>query len=324
MPQQQTEKVKYAFLLPGSITDSGWNAGMYLAAQKADDILDNIEVAITYGVGQVGVDDVYQEYLDQGYDVIWGHTIQFVDPANKFAKDYPDVYFVGSDYYYRDYANVIGMRGLMHEGSFITGMWAGALTNSGKCGYVGGFGYNTLKAYANAYFLGANLTYSAWAGDAVNVTVIWAGVWDDVDKGREAGQALLDAGVDVALGRGNGMTLGAIQAFDAVDGTYFFGDITDQSALAGNIVASNTLNFTVQILKFEEMREAGTLSNETPYWFGMAGGENVVVRNPAIPDSQLDYNLANISAWVDSMVTAIKNGNYTVPLIDNGTELWKL
>ncbi|MHA1713688.1 MAG: hypothetical protein ACTSW4_06605, partial [Candidatus Ranarchaeia archaeon] len=137
-------------------------------------------------------------------------------------------------------------------------------------------------------------------------------------------QALLDAGVDVAAGRGNGMTLGAIQAFDAVDGTYFFGDIADQSALAGNIVASNTLNFTVEILKFEEAREAGTLTNETPFSLYMADGVNVLVRNPAIPDSQLDYNLANISAWVDSMTTAIKNGNYTVPLINNGTELWKL
>ena len=55
------EDTLYAFLLPGSITDSGWNTGMYLAAQAADDNIEGISVDITYGLGQVGVEGVDAE-----------------------------------------------------------------------------------------------------------------------------------------------------------------------------------------------------------------------------------------------------------------------
>jgi basic membrane lipoprotein Med (substrate-binding protein (PBP1-ABC) superfamily) len=304
-PPAQTE-TRYAFLLPGSITDSGWNAQMYLSAQKAEDILP-IKVTIAYGLGQTGVLSTYQEYADDGYDVIWGHTIQYVDPANQVAGDYPTIWFPGSEFYYRNYANVISMRSIMHEGSYICGMMAGALTNSGKVGYIGGFAYGTLIAYSNAYLLGANLTYFARTGNPVNFSVIWGGVWDDVDKGREAGNAMLSAGVDAILGRGDGLTLGAIQALSAVNNTYMFGDVADQSALASHtIVASNVINFTVTILKFDEMRLAGTLSNDTTYTYGMRYDENIVIRNPYFTDAMLNANLANTTAWIASVVAAIK------------------
>ena len=320
LPPPEEEVVFYAFLLPGSITDSGWNAGMYLAAQKAEELLD-IEIDITYGIGQVGVEDIYQEYIDLGADVIWGHTIQFVDPANAMAEANPDVFFGGSDHYYRDYVNVFSIKSLMSDGSFITGMLAGGLTNSGKVGYVGGFNYGSLRAYANAFYHGANLTWSARAeGSPLNLTVVWAGAWDDVDKGREAGQALINAGADVAQGRGNGMTLGAIQAFDAEDETYFFGDIADQRALAGNIVASNTVNFTVSIMQIEAHRVAGTLNNDSDYFSGMANGGNVVVMNPAISDAELNIHLSNLTTWVADMVADISD--MTVNITYNETRQW--
>jgi basic membrane lipoprotein Med (substrate-binding protein (PBP1-ABC) superfamily) len=305
-PPPIEEETRYAFLLPGSITDSGWNAQMYLSAQKAEELLP-ISVTIAYGLGQTGVLSTYQEYAEAGYDVVWGHTIQYVDPANQVAGDYPDTWFPGSEFYYRNYANVISMRSIMHEGSYICGMMAGALTNSGKVGYIGGFAYGTLIAYSNAYYLGANLTWSARTGTPVNISVIWGGVWDDVDKGREAGEALLSAGVDAVLGRGNGLTLGVIQALAAQNDTYMFGDIADQRALASDtIVASNVVNLTVTILLFDEMRVAGTLSNATTYVYGMEYDENIVVRNPLFTDAMLNANLANTTAWIDEVIASIK------------------
>jgi basic membrane lipoprotein Med (substrate-binding protein (PBP1-ABC) superfamily) len=305
-PPAAEEETRYAFLLPGSITDSGWNAQMYLSAQKAEELLP-ISVTIAYGLGQTGVLSTYQEYAEAGFDVVWGHTIQYVDPANQVAGDYPDTWFPGSEFYYRNYANVISMRSIMHEGSYICGMMAGALTNSGKVGYIGGFAYGTLIAYSNAYYLGANLTWSARTGTPVNISVIWGGVWDDVDKGREAGEALLSAGVDAVLGRGNGLTLGVIQALAAQNDTYMFGDIADQRALASDtIVASNVVNLTVTILLFDEMRVAGTLSNATTYVYGMEYDENIVVRNPLFTDAMLNANLANTTAWIDEVIASIK------------------
>ena len=241
-PQAEETEIRYAFLLPGSITDSGWNAQMYISAQKAEELLP-ITVTIAYGLGQTGVLSIYQEFAEAGYDVIWGHTIQYVDPANQVAGAYPDTWFVGPDFYTRSYANVIAMSALQHEGAYLCGMVAGALTDTGKIGFIGGYNYESVVIVGNNFYLGANLTYFARTGNAVNFSTIYTGVWDDVDKGREAGESLLSAGVDAALARGNGMTLGAIQAFSAANDTYFFGDIADQRALSSVIVASNVLNF---------------------------------------------------------------------------------
>ena len=61
IPPPAPDEIRYGVLLPGSITDSGWNAAMYIATQEAETIL-GIDFDITYGVGSIGAEDVFGEY----------------------------------------------------------------------------------------------------------------------------------------------------------------------------------------------------------------------------------------------------------------------
>ncbi|GAG14392.1 unnamed protein product, partial [marine sediment metagenome] len=136
------EEITYAFLLPGSITDSGWNAQMYVSAQSAEAALD-IEIQVAYGLGQVEVADVMTEFAEAGTDVIWGHTLQYADAANQVAELYPDSWFIGTTYYQRSFSNVIGVQNHVYQGLYTCGMYAGGLTETGKIAFVGGFEFGT-------------------------------------------------------------------------------------------------------------------------------------------------------------------------------------
>ncbi len=244
----------------------------------------------------------------------------YSDIANAVAVLNPTVQFPGVTYYDRQYENVIGILMTMHEGAYICGMMASGISQTGKAGFIGAFAFPSQIALANAFYLGANKTYSAWNGSGIDFTGVWTGDWSDLDLGREAAISLLGTGVDVALGRGD-LTLGAISAFSAVNDTWFFGDLADQTALASDtVVASSVVNFTVTFLDFEEKRLADTLTNATLMSLGMAYGENVIIRNPGFSDAFINAQLSNLTAWIAAETTAILNNDTQIPWIP--TQLW--
>ena len=82
---------------------------------------------------------------------------------------------------------------------------------------------------------------------------------------------MIEAGVDVIIGRGDGTVLGAIQAA-SISGVYMIGDMTDQNSLAPDtIVSSSLMDWGVYIEDIVERYRAGTLENAV-YKYGLAEG----------------------------------------------------
>jgi basic membrane protein A and related proteins len=319
------EKIKVAFLLPGSITDAGWNAATYQAAQTvATEMSSDIEVTIAEGLGQVGVEPTMRDFAARGYKILFCWTIQYQDPALLAAVDYPDTWFIISSAF-KTSNNVISSNTNLWDGAYLAGIVAAGLTNTSKIGGIGGFNYTTTRAVPQAFFAGAHSV-----NPAIQTVELYAGVWDDLGKGREAADAMIGQGVDVIIARGDGMTLGVIQGASIAShpGTnhtvYMVGDMADQHALAPKtIVTSNLFGGARTLRNFIQMYMNGTMQSNSEkgirvYGWGvkeLCGGiapfYGLDYKVPAIIKNQLAQAIADMMAgrlWL----TVASNGLVTV------------
>ncbi|HJX24121.1 MAG TPA: BMP family protein [Candidatus Bathyarchaeia archaeon] len=323
-PTPPTEKLKIAVLLPGSITDAGFNAAMFKAATEVQtERNDTVVISIAEGLGQVGVDPTMRDYASKGYKLIFGWTIQYSAAALAVSPEFNDTFFIITAATNTSY-NVINYQWPLWEGAFLAGMVAGGVTNSNIIGGAGGYNYPTTAGVPKAFILGAQRVNPAVTG-----TILYGGVWDDVNKGREIGEALISAGADVLFCRGDGLALGVIQAASAhsAPGTaktvYMVGDMADQHALAPKtVITSNVWNGKPCIEAFVDMYMNGTLQANsnlaTPirkYVWGVATGQNDIA-----PFFGLDYKVPqSIKDAITRCRAAMKAGTFSVNLFPNGT-----
>lgn len=298
------EKLKVAFAIPGSITDSGWNFASYVAA-NAIASEQNLDIAISEGVGQVGVDATLRSFAERGYNIIWCDTIGHQDAALRVAPDYPDTYFVVVDAWQFDYKNIVGIMTPLYEGAYLCGILAGGMTKTGHIGFVDGQAFPGTISRTETYRLGAMSVKPN-----VKVTRAWAGVWDDVTKGREVTLGLIDQGVDAVLFHGDGVTLGGIQAC-SIKGIYAFGDIADQHALAPKtVVTSNMYVMQSYMRNIIELYRQKKLENKLYFW-GMKDGGNDIAPYYYFEDKIPQ----DIKAKVEKVRADVKSGAQVIPYI---------
>ena len=86
-PAAAAPAVKVALVLPGSITDGGWNQGAYDGLK--DLATKGFKIAFTENVAQATIPQVVRGYADDGFDLIVGHGFQFGSLFAEIAPDYP-------------------------------------------------------------------------------------------------------------------------------------------------------------------------------------------------------------------------------------------
>ena len=305
-------KHKMAVLLPGSITDAGWNSAMYVGATALGlEMNETLDVTIAEGLGQVGVAPTMRGYGDAGYDIIVGWTIQYTADAMAVHKAYNNTWFIISTAYQTAY-NVISLNVNLWEGAFLAGLAMGPLTNTSIIGGVAGYNYATTAAVPNGFYMGVK-----YVNPGVTVLpTVFAGVWDDVGKGRESGEALIAQGADLLISRGDGLTLGVIQAASAHQGStstvYMCGDMADQHALAPKTILTSNLVFTQNQLRLVvQMIDNGTmLANANngiqSYIWGVKENNAGIA-----PFWGLDYKvLPSSKALITRCINALKAGTF--------------
>jgi basic membrane lipoprotein Med (substrate-binding protein (PBP1-ABC) superfamily) len=307
---EETEKIKVAFLLPGSINDFGWNTNTY---QTANDIAmnrDDVEVEIVEGLGQTNIDSSLVSFAQRGFDIIWCDTIGHQDSALRVAPDYPDTIFVVVDAWDYTYDNIVGVMTPLYEGAYLAGILAAGVSQTQHIGFVDGQAFPGTISRTEAYRLGA-LTVN----DSIEVERVWTGTWDDVTAGREATLGLIDDGVDVVLFHGDGVTLGGIQAC-SFRGVYAIGDNIDQTHVADDaVLTSNLYNKTTYINNIIDLYKNNTLESKLYFWGMKHGGNDLAPYNAkllsVIPQATID---AVAAARAD-----ILSGAYEVPYIPEET-----
>ncbi|MFC3231423.1 BMP family ABC transporter substrate-binding protein [Marinibaculum pumilum] len=183
---------KVAFLYIAPVGDGGWTF-MHDQSRKALEAELGSEVAFTENIPEVTerVRQVIDRYVKRGYNVIVGTAYGYSDAFAEAAKEYPEVVFLNAAGY-TSAPNLTSYYGRSYEGMYLAGMAAGAVSKTGKLGFVAAYPLGLVNWNINAFALGAQKM-----NPDAEVIVSFTNTWYDPVKEEAAAQALIEQGVDV-------------------------------------------------------------------------------------------------------------------------------
>jgi len=183
--------VKAAFIYVSPVGDAGWTLA-HDNARQAIDKLPYVETAYTEAVPEgADAERTINQYVRDGYNLIFTTSFGFMDPTINVARSSPDVTFMHCSGY-KTADNVGTYFGRMYQPRYLTGMIAAKMSKSNVLGYVAAHPIPEVIRGINAFALGAQSVNAD-----VKVHVVWTQTWYDPAKEREAAESLLDIGADV-------------------------------------------------------------------------------------------------------------------------------
>jgi basic membrane protein A len=267
--------LKVALITPGSVADAAWNAGAYRGLQQIRDSLgasiSNIEAHTP-----AEQEEAMRSYAAQGYGIIFGHGYEFQQPAERVSRDYPHAIFVITSGE-RQNGNVIPLIFRIHEATYLAGMLAGAMTHTGRIGFIGGMELPPIKLGYEGWVQGAMTTRPD-----VQTRITYLNTFDDAAAGKEAALAMIRAGVDQLHHNADAAALGVFSAVRESPGVYVYGANGDQTPLApGRVVASAVVDLPrALLLVTREIQRGGFVPHAES--FGLASGVIRLAVNPAL------------------------------------------
>jgi basic membrane protein A len=185
------ETLKVAFVHVGPVADKGWSWAHDQGA-KFMEANANVEVTTLESIPE-GSDSqrVFEDLAADGNMLIFGTSFGYMEPMLAAAENFPDVAFMHATGFMSG-ANMGNYFGAAEEGRYLSGMAAGAATETGLVGYVAAFPIPEVLRGINAFTLGVREI-----NPDAQVQVVWTSTWFDPPKEGTAAQSLLDAGADV-------------------------------------------------------------------------------------------------------------------------------
>src|SRR5215475_3960039 len=135
---------KVALLSPGPVSDAGWNALAYEGLLAIRDQL-GAEISQVQTTTPAEFEAGFRDFGRRGFNLVFGHGFEFQDAAAAVAPDFPHTVFITtSGNTVRP--NVAPLRFMLEEATYLEGIIAGSMSQSGKAGVVGGIEIPSVKS----------------------------------------------------------------------------------------------------------------------------------------------------------------------------------
>jgi len=190
-PPMTGAKLKACFVYIGPRGDIGWTYAHDQGRQIAEKTLPWLETKYVESVPEGQATATLDRLVADKCQVIFTTSFGYMDDTLAAAKKYPDVIFAHATGYKR-MPNVATYIAEFYQVYYLNGLVAGAMTKSGKVGFVGTFPIPELKRHLSAFALGVKA-----ANPKAVVNVKWLNSWFDPAKTREASEALISEGADI-------------------------------------------------------------------------------------------------------------------------------
>ena len=183
--------LKVGFIYVSPVGDAGYSYAHDLGRQAVAE-MQGVKTSFVESVPE-GPDAqrVLRKMARSGFDLIFATSYGYMDSVIKVAKRFPQVTFMHCSGFKRA-KNVGTYFGRMYQARYLTGMTAGAMTESNILGYVAAYPLPELIRGINAFTLGAQAV-----NPEAQVRVVWTKSWYDPATEKEAAKSLLDVGADV-------------------------------------------------------------------------------------------------------------------------------
>jgi basic membrane protein A len=244
----------------------------FLAAQERGEIV----YQWAENVAQTDNERVTREYAEAGADLIVGEAFSWERAARDVAADYPETAFLFGSSFGPSGTNFAVFDNWIHEPSYLTGVIAGALTQTNKIGMVGGYPIPEVNRLMHAFLDGA-----CAVNPDIEYLVTFIGSWYDPPKAKEAAFAMIDAGADLMYAERYGVSDAASER-----GVLAIGNVIDtQSEYPGTVVASALWHFEPTAERAIQAVASGTFeaADFGQYSFMSYGGGSVVYDESIVP-----------------------------------------
>ncbi len=293
-PEKKDYKVGFIYVSP--VGDAGWSYAHDMGRQALEAMPD-VTTAFVESVPE-GPDSerVLNRMAREGMDVIFATSFGYMDPMQNVAKDFPNTVFMHCSGFKRA-DNVGTYFGRIYQARYLSGMVAGAMSASGKLGYVAAFPIPEVIRGINAFTLGAQKM-----NPEVEVRVVWTKTWYDPATEKEAAKALLDAGCDVIAQHQD--SPGPQEAAQE-RGVYSVGYNTDMSAFAPKAhLTAPMWNWSVIYEYVLDQVRAGTWKSEDIWWGMDKGVVDLAPYGDMVPEdvrAKVDAAKAELVAGTDNV-----------------------
>ncbi|MFQ6090078.1 MAG: BMP family ABC transporter substrate-binding protein [Candidatus Bipolaricaulia bacterium] len=184
--------LKAGFIYVGPIGDYGWSHAHNQARLIAEETFPWLETVYVESVPEGEVETYIDRLISaEEVDVVFTTSFGFMDGTLAAAQRYPEIIFAHCSGFKRA-PNMATYMADFYQLYYLNGLMAGALTKSGKIGYVAAFPIPELKRHISAFTIGVREV-----NPEATVHVRWIYEWFNPAAAKEATVALIEEGADV-------------------------------------------------------------------------------------------------------------------------------
>ena len=283
-----------------------WVSRIHIAAEAAQ-ARGDISYTFSENVSNTDYPRVMREYAEQGIQMIIGEVFGVEQEAREVAADYPEIAFLMGSSFKEDTSlpNFAVFDNYIQDAAYLSGIIAGAMTQSGNIGMVGGFPIPEVNRLMNAFMAGA-----AEINPDIKFQVSFIGSWFDPPKAKETAFAMIEQGADLLYAERFGVSDAAQER-----GVLAIGNVIDtQAEYPETVVASALWHFEPTLDKAIAEVQAGTFkaADYGIYSFMQAGGCSLAPMGTfegKVPQAAMDL--------VAAREAAIRDGSFSVVINDD-------
>jgi basic membrane protein A len=240
------------YIYVGPEKDYGYNTSMDLGRQHVEKNVPGVKTLHVENIPETAeVEKVMERMIKSGAKIIFATSYGYLDYAISLGKKYPDAAFLHAGGLKLG-ENVGTYWANSDDAMYLAGMAAGAVTRSGKLGFIAAFPIPQVIRSINSFTLGAQAV-----NPKVTTTVVWTGGWLLPAKEAEAANSLIDAGIDV-IGEQVDSPITIAQTAEK-RGIYVIGKDVDVSRFAPKAVLTGaSWNWGPTMVELVKQIEAGT------------------------------------------------------------------
>ncbi len=219
------------FITDAEIDNNPWTEQGYNAMQEIGDTYDT-DVYYEENIETMHqVQETVDEFVNNGVNLIYGHSNIYGEYFMSLAESYPDVHFVyvnGGE----SGENVTSLNFNAHAMGFFAGMVAGNMTESNEIGVISAYYW---QPEVEGFFEGVN-----HVNQEAEIKLDYLNDWNNTELAMDNYTKMKEQNVDVFYPTGDAFSESILKAAEK-DGLYAIGYLTDQREIAPDAVLTSTI-----------------------------------------------------------------------------------
>ena len=251
-----------------------------------------------------------RSFANQGFDLVIGHGIEYVDPIMQLYSEFPDVNFVmtggvlaGVD----AQDNVVDWLYSVQDMAYPNGVLAAHAIVGDTIGVVGGPEFDFVKTMHAAFRQGV-----ASVNPDIEFLEGFAGDFVNVQRAAEVTTLLIDQGADLIYCSGDGVCIGSAQSASAAGVPILVGFGSQENTAPDVYISATVIRLSETYQEYFDLVRSGEFGNRFFPGSIQNGGIEVlpVNMNATVETAK---SLEELQQIQDELVSSVTSGEFEIP-----------